>query len=132
MAEETAPVAPRHRFAPAWAFAVAGACLALLFVDLTRPRTALLEWSLLLAVVALPGWLATGLYLVNRESGAVVPTRRAHALLILFSVGLALVTTLALALLLFSAWRAAGIAFLVAWAVSVILLDRGLSGGARR
>jgi hypothetical protein len=125
----TAAPEPRYRFAPAYAFACAGALLFLLLLTAQWPLTGLLEWTRLLAVVAIPGWLAIGLYLVNRNHGALRVTRRASALLGLFAVGLGLLSSVVLAMLLFAIDRNTGIAFVAAAVVAVILLDRGLSGG---
>jgi hypothetical protein len=119
------PTAPVPRFHPALAFAAAGASLAcaLAGIALMSPSSTV-EIAVILAAIAVPGWLGVGIVLLTRTAGLVRPTARARAWLILVSIGLGLVSVTMLGMLLHSVYPMAAIAFAATCVVAVFLVDR--------
>jgi hypothetical protein len=119
------PTAPVPRFHPSLAFAAAGASLAcaLAGIALMSPSSTV-EIAVILAAIAVPGWLGVGIVLLTRTAGLVRPTARARAWLILVSIGLGLVSVTMLGMLLHSVYPMAAIAFAATCVVAVFLVDR--------
>jgi hypothetical protein len=115
----------RPRFEPGWAFGAAAASLAcaLTGVALLQPSQ-LVEIGVVLAAIALPGWVAVGAVLANNRASDAPPPARVRAMLILAAIALATLLAGSIALLLYASHSVAGIAFAVACAVAIVCVDR--------
>ena len=126
---------PTARFDPTWAFGAAAVSLACAFigahlVSTNATNTPVAEIAMALAAIVLPGWLAVGVVLAAVAPDGTWPSPRARALTILAAIVLALFGLVSIALLLYLASHATGIAFVVACVLALVFLDRALS--ARR
>ena len=120
------------RFDPTWAFGAAAVSLACAFVgahlvSTNATNTLLAEIATGLAAIVLPGWLAVGVVLASVAPDGTWPSKRSRALTILAAIVLSLFGLVAIALLLYLASHAVGIAFGVACLLALVFLDRALS-----
>jgi hypothetical protein len=125
-AAATAPAAPPPpRFHAGWAFAAAATAFAVLHaaVALASPS----RWvhvALVLAAVAIPGWVGVGAMIAGHPDGEGRAAARSRALTALTAVAMGLVLAGAIFALLYAVYPVAAYAFGAACLVMVFWADR--------
>jgi hypothetical protein len=121
----TPPAAPPSRFHAGWAFAAAGVAFAVLHAAVAyAPPSTAVHVALVLAAIAIPGWVGVGAMIAAQPAGDARAAARSRALTVLTAVAMGLVLAGAIFALLHAAYPVAAYAFAAASLAMVFWADR--------